>query len=131
MSLPTNLDITAMFPFPGEIAGRPMETVRPPSATETVSATSSASSETKKPSEPEKPAQPSAAELGDNLQQLNRGLQNFGIEFELSEVDNRLITRVVDRETGELIRQIPSEEVLRIARAMEQTSSGLLLQATA
>jgi flagellar protein FlaG len=34
---------------------------------------------------------------------------------------------VVDRESGELIRQIPSEEVLRMTQRMESLT-GLLLQ---
>jgi len=124
MTLPMNLDVTALFPYPSERAVRPSEEVQAPISADAVGATRSTEAKV------EKTTEPSAAELGDSLQQLNAGLKSFGIEFELSEVDHRLVTRVVDRTTGELIRQIPSEEVLRMARAMEQTS-GLLLQATA
>lgn len=123
----TNLDVTAFFPFPGELAAHSTERVSAPATAESVSATSSAPSSAQHSA---KPADPSPESLSESLRKLNTELQSFGIEFELSDVDNRLITRVVDRETGELIRQIPSEEVLRISRSLTETT-GLLLHTTA
>lgn len=123
----TNLDVTALFPSPAEPVVRPGEAIGAPSrsaavtgpsgdlkATETVNQIGEASLET----------------LGEQLEKLNAELQSFGIEFEISEEDQRLVTRVVDRESGELIRQIPSEEVLRMARSLDK-SNGLLLKTTA
>lgn len=119
-----NLDVTHLFPYPGEVASRPVDNLR---ASSTLSASTSGAEQV---STATAPVQPSAAELAGSVQQLNVELHSFGIQFELSENDNRLITRVVDSQTGELIRQIPSEEVLRMARSLEQ-SSGLLLQTQA
>ena len=127
MSLP-NLDVTALFPFPGELAARPIDTLRASAGTEAIGAAGGATSRTPNPEQ--SVAEPSAETLAGHIQQLNIELQNFGIEFEFSDTDNRLITRVVDRESGELIRQIPSEEVLRMARNLSETS-GLLLQTQA
>lgn len=123
----TNLDVTAFFPFPGELAAHSTERVSATATTESVNVTSNVPSSAQRSA---KPAEPSAESLTENLHKLNTELQSFGIEFELSDIDNRLITRVVDRETGELIRQIPSEEVLRIARSLTETT-GLLLHTTA
>lgn len=118
----TNLNVTAFFP--GEHAAQPMERVSAaPATTEPTNVMSGAHSSAPLST---KPAELSAESLTENLQKLNAGLQRFGIEFEVSDIDNRLITRVVDSETGELIRQIPSEEVLRIARSLTQTTSLLI-----
>lgn len=121
MTTPHSLDAIQLFPFPTEQAAL---TVSPASTSE---APSAIASEKRNVSSTNEPGQGSAAQLAASLQQLNAGLQNFGIEFEFSEPGNHLVTRVVDRESGELIRQIPSEEVLRITQRMESLT-GLLLQ---
>ncbi|GAB3460301.1 flagellar protein FlaG [Azotobacter salinestris] len=69
-------------------------------------------------------------ELVEPLQRINEVLGNYGVEFHLSEPGPRVVTEIVDRESGEVIRQIPSEEVLRIARSLEQLR-GILLRETA
>lgn len=45
---------------------------------------------------------------------------SIGLRFELDEDTHRVITKVVDKETGELIRQMPTEEVLHVARAIDK-----------
>jgi len=45
---------------------------------------------------------------------------SIGVRFEIDEGTHRVITKVVDKETGELIRQLPSEEVLRFAQAIDK-----------
>jgi flagellar protein FlaG len=42
----------------------------------------------------------------------------------------RVIVKVIDTETGELIRQLPSEETLAISRAIGVVQKGLLLKQT-
>jgi len=37
-----------------------------------------------------------------------------------------VVTRIVDRESGEVIRQIPSEEVLRVAERLGEVQGRLL-----
>jgi len=121
MTTPPSLDVIQLFPFPTEQAAPPV------SSTSASAAPSAIASERRNESSSQEPAQGNAAQLTASLQQLNAGLQNFGIEFEFSEPGNHLVTRVVDRESGELIRQIPSEEVLRMTQRME-SRIGLLLQ---
>lgn len=60
------------------------------------------------------------------MQRINEVLGNYGMEFHLSEPGPRVVTEIVDRESGEVIRQIPSEEVLRIAESLEQLRGVLL-----
>lgn len=44
----------------------------------------------------------------------------IGLRFEIDEKTHRVITQVIDKDTGEIIRQLPSEEVLRFARAIDK-----------
>lgn len=64
-------------------------------------------------------------ELSDALRTTTIGLQ-----FEIDETTHKVITKVIDRDTGELIRQLPSEEIMRIARAMNKLQ-GLLVHQSA
>ena len=49
------------------------------------------------------------------------------VEFSLDNSSGRVVLRVVDGRTNELIRQIPSDEVLAIAHALERVQ-GLLIR---
>jgi flagellar protein FlaG len=48
------------------------------------------------------------------------------LEFNVDQTSGRTIVRVVDQETNQLIRQIPSEEMVELARVLERLA-GLLL----
>ena len=48
---------------------------------------------------------------------------NRALEFTVDADTGRTIVSVRDKETGELIRQIPGDEVLRIAQAMKELTS--------
>lgn len=61
------------------------------------------------------------------LQQVNEVMNNYGIHFEMSDDHGKIVIKVVNQESGELIRQIPSEEVLRIAAHLHEVS-GLLVR---
>jgi flagellar protein FlaG len=52
------------------------------------------------------------------------------IEFVTDESSGRLLIRVIDSSSNELIRQIPSEEMLAISRALDRMQ-GLLLKSEA
>ena len=58
-----------------------------------------------------------------------KALQN-SVELSLDSQSGQPIVRVVDTETGELIRQIPTEEVLELRRALDRIA-GLLIRRTA
>jgi len=67
------------------------------------------------------------ADINDYVQTVNREL-----EFTQDDDLGQTIIKVIDRETEEVIRQIPSEEVIAIARAIknqqEVIGGGLLIQ---
>lgn len=52
------------------------------------------------------------------------------LEFSVDTDTNRIAVKVVDNETRELVRQIPMEEMLALAKAMNQLQ-GLLLRTKA
>ncbi|WP_323846722.1 flagellar protein FlaG [Microbulbifer magnicolonia] len=68
----------------------------------------------------------SGEELVKAVQQVNEALRNYGVQFETSEDSGRVIIRLVDRESGELIRQIPPEEALNAAQRLEEVRGRLL-----
>ena len=61
-------------------------------------------------------------DLRQRAQNLQRSLQ-----FSIDESSGRTVIRVVDRETQEVIRQIPEQEVLALAARLK-TSAGVLVQ---
>ena len=82
---------------------------------------------------PPEQASVSAEELQGVVKRLNEHVQmiNRNLQFSVDEDSGRSVIRVVNADTQELVRQIPSEEALRISRHIkEQTSdvSGLIFQ---
>ncbi len=76
-------------------------------------------------------AQPDRDVLEASVSKINDFVQNVqrSIHFSVAENSGRTIIEVYDKETDELIRTIPSEEVQRISEAIaEQLSEGLLLK---
>ena len=63
-------------------------------------------------------------ELDETVSQLNDSLQNIqrNLEFRVDEDIGRIVINVRDKETGELVRQIPSEEVLQLAKNLHAAS---------
>ena len=63
---------------------------------------------------------------------INRAAKalNNSVQLSLDSSSGRAIVRVVDSETGALIRQIPSEEALELRRALDRIA-GLLIHRTA
>jgi flagellar protein FlaG len=75
--------------------------------------------------------QPSFEQLknaADNINQvMQQSNQNLEFEFTMDTDTKKAVVRVVDTKTGELIRQIPSEETLAIARSIDKFQHSLLL----
>jgi flagellar protein FlaG len=73
----------------------------------------------------------SAKEMRENLQEaidrLNQQLKSNGrdLSFQMDEEINRPVITVRNIETGEVVRQIPSEEIVRMAHSIEE-GKGLL-----
>jgi flagellar protein FlaG len=68
------------------------------------------------------------AQLQKALEDINKAIQmqEQGIEFSVDPESDRTIVKVVDKNTGSLLRQIPSEEALDIAKALDR-AQGLLI----
>ncbi len=64
-----------------------------------------------------------AADLQKFVQSMGRDL-NFSVD----ETTGYHVVRVVDQSTGELIRQLPSDELLKLAREFEQLQNVLVSQ---
>jgi flagellar protein FlaG len=72
--------------------------------------------------------QPSAEQLTQAVAGINQVMQKLapGLEFSIDQESNRTIVKVVDQQTKELIRQMPSAETLEIAKALDRVQ-GLLI----
>ncbi|AFJ03473.1 Flagellin protein FlaG [Methylophaga frappieri] len=71
-----------------------------------------------------------AQEVSQAVSQINDYVQNMqrSLQFSVDELSGRNVVTVIDKETEEVIRQIPSEEVLSIARSIaSQFDDGLSL----
>jgi flagellar protein FlaG len=73
---------------------------------------------------------PSLDEVKRAVQAINKALQasSQGVEFSVDEQSGRTIVRVVDRNTKEIIRQMPSQETLEIAQALDKAQGVLIRQ---
>ncbi len=77
--------------------------------------------------------QPDAAtaqsQLGQALQSINKALQgqSSNLEFTVDSDSNRTIVKVVDQQTKEIIRQMPSLEAIEISKALDKLQ-GLLVK---
>ena len=70
------------------------------------------------------------------VEQLNKHAQavNRDLFFSVDEDSGKTVIKVVNADTAELVRQIPSEEVLRLSETIREsieTSTGVIVQTTA
>ncbi|MGJ7564709.1 flagellar protein FlaG [Variovorax sp. GB1R11] len=81
------------------------------------------------------PALPAAAEAASPVQiesavkEVNATLESrsVGVYLEVDKDLDTLIVKVIDKESGELIRQMPTEEAVRIAKVLQGKLPGLLV----
>lgn len=71
----------------------------------------------------------SAEEIQKDLEMINEQLKssNSSIQFSIDDKSNEIIVRIVDRDTGEVIRQIPPESIVRLRDSMRDMS-GLFVE---
>ena len=76
---------------------------------------------------------PSIAQLQRLIISMNKAIQqsNSNLEFTIDKDSERILVKLIDTSTGDVIRQIPSDEVLAIAQSIEQMQQGLLLNKNA
>ncbi len=63
------------------------------------------------------------------VQQMNRAMRmaNSSLHFSLDREADRVVVTVADRDTGEVVMQIPSEEALALARHLNEVAKGALV----
>ncbi|MDH6184142.1 flagellar protein FlaG [Polaromonas sp. CG_23.6] len=73
---------------------------------------------------------PGARQLQQSLEDINKVLAGFSVsvQFEIDPDYSELIVKVVDQDSGKLIRQIPTEEVMRMSKAMDNLKGLLFAQ---
>ncbi len=73
---------------------------------------------------------PDLPQLAQAVKSINKTLQEQaqGLEFAVDADSDRTIVKVIDKKTKEVLRQIPAEEVLQIAKALDQAQQGLLIR---
>lgn len=66
--------------------------------------------------------QASPKQLQNAVEGINHAMQQSGqnLEFSVDTSTDKQVVKMVDTQTGDLIRQIPSEETLAIARSIDQ-----------
>lgn len=80
-------------------------------------------------------AEPNQPELDYAVNRLNEYIQNSrrDLYFSVDKDSGRVVVKVIDSETREVIRQIPSEEVVALARGLglKEDATGVLLHTQA
>jgi len=72
---------------------------------------------------------PDVDQVKQATERINKTIQTLSrnLEFTVDEESQENVVKVVDKDTGEVIRQMPSEETLRIANALDQLQ-GLIIK---
>jgi flagellar protein FlaG len=84
--------------------------------------------ETPKPDKVEAPQGMSAldrTELVSRVESLNQ-LVHRNLEFSVDEATGRSVVRVIDSDTGEMVRQIPPDQILHVISQIQKSSEGIL-----
>lgn len=73
--------------------------------------------------------QPTRQQVEAAVEAVNRALKpsSQSLQFSVDKQSDRIVVKVVDGETGETVRQVPSEEVLAIADSIGHYQKGLIL----
>ena len=89
---------------------------------ESSSASVSQEGQLKKPAKTNEEKHKSAVpqEFLNNLEQDIEMIHNVGLKFSVHEPTGRTIVRVVNKDTGNLIREIPAKEILDLAAKLDE-----------
>jgi flagellar protein FlaG len=77
---------------------------------------------------------PTLDQVNAAVSKLNKSsqAQQTGLEFSVDEDSKRTVVKVIDQNTKEVVRQMPTPEALAMAKALDaQISKGLLIKQTA
>jgi flagellar protein FlaG len=83
-----------------------------------------------KPSNVDAASQPTREVVAKAAADIQQFVQSMGrnLSFSVDEVSGYHVVRVVNPSTGELVRQLPSDELLKIARDFERLNNVLVSQ---
>lgn len=78
-----------------------------------------------------KKSEPGQAQERAALAEINQTLRmaSIGVQFEFDKEADTMIAKVVDVDSGEVIRQMPSEEMVRMSKALGKLQGLLVHQA--
>ena len=73
---------------------------------------------------------PDAKQVLQSLDDINKVMAGFAIsvQFQIDPDYKELIVKVVDQDTGKLIRQMPTEDVVKMSKAMDNLKGLLFAQ---
>ena len=74
--------------------------------------------------------EPSREQLNKAVSELNQSSQikTQGIEFSIDEDSQRTVVKVIDQETKEVLRQIPTKEALELSKTFDSAKGSLISQ---
>ncbi|NHQ92538.1 flagellar protein FlaG [Janthinobacterium lividum] len=74
--------------------------------------------------------EPSREQLNKAVSELNQSSQmkTQGLEFSIDEDSQRTVVKVIDQETKEVLRQIPTREALELAKTFDSAKGSLISQ---
>lgn len=91
--------------------------------TDSKNAQEGAKQELLKSKDTKKEARVSYDEIGQQLKEF-LGLNNITIEFSLDDKSSKMIMKIIDNQTNEVIKQFPPDLSLKIARIVSSSISG-------
>jgi flagellar protein FlaG len=77
------------------------------------------------------PAEPSKEQVKKAVEEIAKSVSSVTsnkLQFSIDNDTGKTLVRVVDQTTGETIRQIPSEEVVELAKALDRMQGSLIRQ---
>ncbi|QBE64854.1 flagellar protein FlaG [Pseudoduganella lutea] len=106
--------------------GAAPSTVRTPATTTATAATTTTTTTTADTADAAGKYTGPTDELKDAVGKLNASVHAQNLEFSIDEDSKRTVVKVVDSATKEVVRQMPTEEALEIAKALDK-AFGLLI----
>jgi len=73
----------------------------------------------------EKEAEPERARVVEAIKRIQEFVDEMqrGLQFSIDEDTGRIVVKVIARQSGEVIRQLPSEEALELAKRLQEADS--------
>lgn len=53
--------------------------------------------------------------------------RSFRLSLDVDDRTNRTVARIIDKESGEVIKEIPQQEILDLAAKLKETAQGIML----